>query len=193
MSPAETRKEQAQKRRAQLVDVALELYVERGIENVAVGDVAARAGVAHGLVYHYFGSKDGLLAAVMERASPVSDFRALAAGMAGLPAAEGLRSFTRGLAALLDERRDVIRLLLREVLSPASTLPVEVAAVQATVLAELGDYLAERVTAGELRPHDTRAPFRMLISSALVLAVVDQPMRPWVDPLVDTVLNGILA
>lgn len=192
MGPSgESRKEQARRRRDQLIDVALGLFVERGVENVTVADVAGRAGVAHGLVYHYFSGKDELLGAVMERASPVPAFRALAAGMAGSPAAEGLRTFTRGLAVMLDERRDVVRMLLREVLSPRSTLPPGLAAIQDAALDALGDYLAERVAAGELRPHDTRAPFRMLISTALVLAVTDEPLEPWIDPLVDTILQGI--
>jgi AcrR family transcriptional regulator len=48
-----------------LVDAAIELIVERGL-SVSVRDIAAHAGVNHGLVHTYFGSKDGLLAAAYD-------------------------------------------------------------------------------------------------------------------------------
>jgi AcrR family transcriptional regulator len=43
------------------------LFSERGYVSVTTGDVAAAAGVAEGSVFHYFGSKPGLLRAVGER------------------------------------------------------------------------------------------------------------------------------
>lgn len=188
-----TRTEQAVRRRGQLVAVALELFVERGVENVSVAEVAARAGVANGLVYHYFSTKDELLMAVLDQASPVAAFTAVAESMRGLPAAEGLRVFTLSLGRMLDERGDVLRFLFRESLSPRSVLPPKVATMQEQVLSGLASYLSERIALGELRPHDPRAPFRMLISSALVLGLTKQPVGPWVDSFVDTILGGIRA
>jgi AcrR family transcriptional regulator len=52
-----------QERRARMLEVALELASEGGYEAVQMRDVAARAGVALGTLYRYFGSKDHLLAA----------------------------------------------------------------------------------------------------------------------------------
>lgn len=43
------------------------MFSERGYSAVSTGDVAAAAGVAEGSVFHYFGSKPGLLRAVGER------------------------------------------------------------------------------------------------------------------------------
>lgn len=185
------RREQAQRRRAQLLDVALQAFVDDGIENVSMADLAARAGVAHGLVYHYFASKDELVLAVMAHASPLEHFSDIAADMHGMPVQDGLRLFGERLAALLEQRRDVVRFVLRETLSPRSELPARLAELQARVLDGLGEYLTERVEAGELRPHDVRAPLRMLISSALVLGVTGQPVAPAMPGLIDTVLSGI--
>lgn len=61
--------------RASLIDAAAELFAARGPARVSVREVADVAGVNHGLVHHYFGSKDGLLRAVLE-------------GLAGQAAAE---------------------------------------------------------------------------------------------------------
>lgn len=53
-------------RRAQLLAVGSELFASRPYDDVWVDDVAERAGVSRGLLYHYFGSKRGFLHAVIE-------------------------------------------------------------------------------------------------------------------------------
>lgn len=52
--------------RAALVAAATELFADRGPRAVSVRRVAEAAGVNHGLVHHYFGSKEGLVVAVLE-------------------------------------------------------------------------------------------------------------------------------
>jgi AcrR family transcriptional regulator len=51
--------------RASLLAAATELFAEHGPRSVSVKQVADAAGVNHGLVHHYFGSKDGLVTAVL--------------------------------------------------------------------------------------------------------------------------------
>jgi AcrR family transcriptional regulator len=51
--------------RAALIDAAAELFAARGVSSVSVREIAEKAGVNHGLVHHYFASKDGLLSAVL--------------------------------------------------------------------------------------------------------------------------------
>ena len=58
---------QAENRRNQLLDLALALYADRGVENVSIKDLATEAQVAQGLIYYYFQSKDALLEAVFQR------------------------------------------------------------------------------------------------------------------------------
>ena len=47
--------------RAALLQAATELFALHGTEGVSVRDVAAHAGVNHGLVHRHFGSKDALV------------------------------------------------------------------------------------------------------------------------------------
>ena len=55
------------------LDVALEAFSATHYEAVAVSDIAASAGVAHGLLFHYFKNKRGLyLAAMEEAAAPIA-------------------------------------------------------------------------------------------------------------------------
>lgn len=50
-----------------LVEVALQLFAEKGFEGTSVQDVVTAAGVTKGAMYHYFGSKDDLLAEIYAR------------------------------------------------------------------------------------------------------------------------------
>jgi TetR/AcrR family transcriptional regulator, fatty acid metabolism regulator protein len=51
---------QADKRRA-ILEAAVRVFARQGFHSARVSDVAAEAGVAYGLVYHYFDSKDQML------------------------------------------------------------------------------------------------------------------------------------
>jgi len=53
--------------REALLAAATELFAERGPAGVSVRDIAARAGVNHGLVHRHFGSKDAVLRAALDR------------------------------------------------------------------------------------------------------------------------------
>lgn len=49
-------------RKRQILDAAVQVFAEKGYHGCRISDVADRAGVAYGLVYHYFGNKESLLA-----------------------------------------------------------------------------------------------------------------------------------
>ena len=48
-------------RRRQILDAAISVFAARGFHACRVSDIAREAGVAYGLVYHYFNSKDQVL------------------------------------------------------------------------------------------------------------------------------------
>ncbi len=48
-------------RRRQILDAAVRVFAAKGFNQCRVSDIADEAGVAYGLVYHYFGSKDEVL------------------------------------------------------------------------------------------------------------------------------------
>ncbi len=48
-------------RRRQILDAAVRVFAQQGFHTCRVSDIAAEAGVAHGLIYHYFDSKDQIL------------------------------------------------------------------------------------------------------------------------------------
>lgn len=54
-------------REAQLLEVAEQTFSERGFKSVSMDEIAERAQISKPVLYDHFGSKDGLLAAVVVR------------------------------------------------------------------------------------------------------------------------------
>lgn len=48
-------------RRRQILDAAIRVFAQQGFHSCRVSDIADEAGVAYGLVYHYFRSKDEVM------------------------------------------------------------------------------------------------------------------------------------
>jgi len=53
-----------QDKRRLLLDAAVRVFARKGYHAARVGDIAEEAGVAYGLLYHYFDSKDDVLRSV---------------------------------------------------------------------------------------------------------------------------------
>jgi AcrR family transcriptional regulator len=54
----------AQDKRQLILDAAVRVFARDGYHTSRVGDIAEEAGIAHGLLYHYFPSKEEVLATV---------------------------------------------------------------------------------------------------------------------------------
>lgn len=59
-------------RREQILQAALEVFAQKGWNAAKIGDVAKTAGLSHGLVYHYFKSKDELFTELVREAMAMS-------------------------------------------------------------------------------------------------------------------------
>ncbi|GAA2047799.1 TetR/AcrR family transcriptional regulator [Williamsia deligens] len=95
-----TRAEQKAATRERLLTAAAELFAEREFGEVTVADISARAGVAHGLLFHHFGSKQGLYRAVLDGVVAEMD-SAFVAGVVDEPGdaiRAGLRAHLRYIA-----------------------------------------------------------------------------------------------
>ena len=56
----ETRKEQKERRKQEIMYAALELFVSKGYAATKITDIAKRANMSTGLMFHYFESKESL-------------------------------------------------------------------------------------------------------------------------------------
>lgn len=77
-----------------LLDTAARLFYARGVSNVGINEIIARAGVARMTLYHHFPSKDALIKAVLERRMAERDaWLDMAAEMASEPLGRMLAVF----------------------------------------------------------------------------------------------------
>lgn len=56
-------------RRAQLLELGAQLFGTRAYDDVSIDEIAARADISKGLLYHYFGSKRDFYVAVVEQSA----------------------------------------------------------------------------------------------------------------------------
>lgn len=97
-------------RRNDFVVAAQALFEEKGFENTSVDDIVARVGVAKGLFYYYFSSKEELLGMIMERLMDEID-SAIAAAMErkGLTALERFRELMKANADVTSRSKTLLR------------------------------------------------------------------------------------
>jgi AcrR family transcriptional regulator len=72
--------------RQRILDVALELFGNRGYAGTSVADITTRLGISKAALYHHFAAKEDILQALL--GAPLARYRQLADGAAGRPAAD---------------------------------------------------------------------------------------------------------
>ncbi|WP_433325267.1 TetR family transcriptional regulator [Spirillospora sp. CA-294931] len=72
-----SRRERAAQRRAEIVAMAAELFARNGFRGTALADVAREAGITQPGLLHHFGTKEGLLIAVIEQRNADSEAYAM--------------------------------------------------------------------------------------------------------------------
>jgi AcrR family transcriptional regulator len=103
--------------REALVEAAADLLAEEG--DVSVRTIAAKAGVNHGLVHHYFDGKDGLLRAVLDHL-----VTGQAARLAEVALDDPIALFTAAMRIARDDRR-FFRILARAMLDGDIPAPLQ--------------------------------------------------------------------
>lgn len=120
----------AARTRATIVTAATQLFAERGVDGVSTREIAQAAGVAHGLVRHHFGSKEGLWTAVLDAAdaqfastlTPLAHLAASAAGQNTAAVRAALAAFITGFIEACSRQPAIARLLVHESTAPGDRL-----------------------------------------------------------------------
>ena len=104
-----------EEKRRQILDAAVRVFAHKGFHTSRVGDIAEEAGVAHGLLYHYFESKDQLLETVFHENWSVLLDRIRSVEETDEPAAEQLRHVALIILRTWRHEPDVVRVVVREI------------------------------------------------------------------------------
>jgi TetR/AcrR family transcriptional regulator, fatty acid metabolism regulator protein len=102
-------------RRRQILDAAVKVFARSGFHRARVGDIAEEAGVAYGLVYHYFRSKEELLETIFRDTWTQMLARVREVEALGVDASEQVRQVTALLLRTWRRDPDLVRVLVREV------------------------------------------------------------------------------
>jgi len=173
---ARTRAAMMQETRAKLLAAGRKAFAEKGFAGAYMDDFTAQAGLTRGALYHNFGDKRGLFAAVVDE---IDSAMAAQAQEAGKRAGGGWRGLLAEGAAYIEMalRPEVQRIVLLDgpsVLGDPSQWPSQNRCLQATI-ATLNDLAAH----GAIKPVDIEALARLLngiaLNAALWVAASDDP------------------
>ena len=105
----------AEEKRRLILDAAVRVFARKGYHTSRVGDIAEEAGVAHGLLYHYFSSKDEVLETIFRENWGVLVERLNAVEETDEPASDQLRHVAAIVLRTWRHQPDVVRVLVREI------------------------------------------------------------------------------
>lgn len=115
--PAGPRSRKGVRTRARLLEAAKEVFEEHGLTDARISDIAERAGLSYGSLYHYFSSKEEIfreVAAAQEQALdlPATDAASAGAETAGADAVAAARDqLAAANRRYLDEYRSEARIM----------------------------------------------------------------------------------
>ena len=188
------RDQQARETKARLIEAALTLFAQNGVSNTPIKEIAREAGVAQGLLYHYFASKDDLLWGVLEADTFLPHLQEVCDSSEGRSAGEVLTEVALRFDAFLADRQPMMRLILGELQSN----PRIQALWEDSIRREehvLQGFLRVRTGAGELREHDVEVTTRMLMYGVVLLHLPGGRTaggnQAFLRAMVETLMRGI--
>jgi len=105
----------AEEKRRLILDAAARVFARKGFHTSRVGDIAEEAGIAHGLLYHYFASKDEVLETVFRENWGELLERFAAVEASDGPADEKLLGLVKILLRTWRNDPDLVTVMVREV------------------------------------------------------------------------------
>lgn len=173
---ANRRAETMEQNRARLIAAARKFFAEKGYAAASMDELTAEAGLTRGALYHNFGDKRGLLAAVVDQIDSEMASRAQEIGARAGDDWQGL--LDEGAAyiemALDPEVQRIVLLDGPAVLGDPSRWPSQSGCLQATK-----HKVESLISEGTLKPVDAEAAARLLsgaaLNAALWIAASDDP------------------
>ncbi|HEY0208556.1 TetR/AcrR family transcriptional regulator [Acerihabitans sp.] len=190
------RAETMEANRVKLISAARKAFADKGFAAASMDDLTASVGLTRGALYHNFGDKTGLLAAVVAQID--GEMAGRAKEMAQSAGDDWARLLSEGVAyiqmALDPEVQRIVLLDGPAFLGDPSRWPSQNACLDATRSA-----VAEMVSKGILKPVDVEAAARLLngaaLNAALWVAASEDPVvtLPKAIDAFQLLVSGLLA
>ena len=160
-------------KRRELLGAAVRVFARSGYHDARVGDIAREAGVAHGLLYHYFASKEDVLRTIFREnwGQLLERFRAVEAS--DEPADEKLEGIAKVLLRTWRNDPDLVTVMVREV-ARSRLLQEEVEGVREAFV------IVERIVAEGQAEGRFRGDLDPRLASWLVYGGLEEVLTGWV-------------
>jgi AcrR family transcriptional regulator len=153
-------------RQQAILDAALDAFLEKGVLATTIDDVRAGSGASVGSIYHHYGSKEGIAAALF-----VEGMRGYQDGAGAALRAGGVKGFVRRhVRWVADNPRLAAYLFTQREPSVEQASRDELAAINRAFFADVRDWIAAQ---DDLRP----LPFDLF--EAVVLGPAQEWSRQW--------------
>ena len=185
------RKEQREKRRWEILEAALDLFISKGYAETKIGDIAERVGMSMGLLFHYFESKAKLYEELIRIgvSGPVS--------MMALDTTTPLLFFETVAGNILTAIQDnpftakMFALMYQVQLNPSLSEPIQALLREASVLDKTVSIIEAGQACGQIRPGNPEALsalyWQALSGVALYAALVPGAPIPEPEWIVDCI------
>lgn len=165
----------AERTRAELLAVATEVFAEAGYSGARVDEIAERTRTTKRMIYYYFGDKEGLFTAVLEKA--YADIRAMEQDLdlGHMSPTEGLRVLIQRTFDYHEAHPELARLVAAENAFGASHLQhsTRAAGVNLPIIALLDDLLERGRASGEFRRSASALDLHLLMTSGALFRVTN--------------------
>jgi AcrR family transcriptional regulator len=176
MSAERTRVNDPERTKAEIVAIATEEFAEYGLSGARVDAIAERTRTSKRMIYYYFGGKEGLYLAVLERA--YAEIRAIEAGLdlANSEPVDGLRRLIEQTFESDESHTAFIRLVTIENVHKAKHLAGmdSIREINRRVIAILDDLLQRGRAEGKFRRDVEATDVHMMISALCFFRVANR-------------------
>ena len=162
-------------KRRLILDAAVRVFARQGFHASRVADIADEAGVAYGLVYHYFGSKDEVLDTLFSERWDVMLEAIAEIDRAEIPAREKLHGIASFIVDSYRHDPDLMKVIIVEVTRAANSFGQTHLATIREAYTRIGAIVARAQATGEFRSEVT-AEFAALA----FYGTIEQVLTGWI-------------
>ena len=191
MSPRSEEQNEAIKdeRREQILSGALRVFARKGYAAAKISDIVAKSGVSHGLVYHYFASKEEIFFELLKRAIDTSSETLLMVNELPLSPIEKVRQtasyILRGIGEFEESAYYFLIVIHASVMEGPEPREVEAS----TALETMAKILREGQERGEVKSGDTMEMSTVFFSAIQGLAMYKLAMEHFKVPDPEILVN----
>jgi TetR/AcrR family transcriptional regulator, fatty acid metabolism regulator protein len=172
-------------KRRMILDAAVRVFARQGFHTCRVSDIADEAGVAYGLVYHYFQSKDEVLDTLFLERWEVMLETIREIDRHPVPAREKLQTIASFIVDSYRHDPDVMKVIIVEVTRAANSFGQTHLAKIQEAYALIAEIVARAQADGSFRD-DVTAEFAAMV----FYGTIEQVLTGWIFGLLDTDDDG---